>query len=65
MQEDALASVFDKYCGEIEETHRALLPADGHVLDAACGTGKYFPLVLAAGRRILGVDHAGAYLANR
>jgi trans-aconitate methyltransferase len=34
------------------------------VLDAACGTGKYFPLVLAGGRSPLGVDHAGAYLAK-
>jgi SAM-dependent methyltransferase len=34
------------------------------VLDAACGTGKYFPMVLAGGRRLLGVDHAGAYLAK-
>jgi SAM-dependent methyltransferase len=33
------------------------------VLDAACGTGKYFPMVLASGRRLLGVDHAGVYLA--
>jgi SAM-dependent methyltransferase len=33
------------------------------VLDAACGTGKYFPMVLATGRSLLGVDHAGAALA--
>jgi SAM-dependent methyltransferase len=70
-QEDALAGVFDAQWGEIEDTHRAfverflqLLPPDGRVLDAACGTGKYFPMVLASGRWLLGVDHAGAYLAN-
>jgi ubiquinone/menaquinone biosynthesis C-methylase UbiE len=40
------------------------LPPDGRVLDAACGTGKYFPMVLASDRRLLGADHAGAYLAN-
>jgi trans-aconitate methyltransferase len=34
------------------------------VLDAACGTGKYFPMVLVSGRRLLGVDNAGAYLAK-
>jgi SAM-dependent methyltransferase len=34
------------------------------VLDAARATGKYFPMVLASGRRLLGVDHAGAYLAK-
>jgi SAM-dependent methyltransferase len=70
-QEDALAEDFDALWGEIEPTHREFverflsrLPPDGRVLDAACGTGKYFPLVLASGRRLLGVDHAGAYLAN-
>jgi SAM-dependent methyltransferase len=70
-QEDALAADFDTHWGQIEPTHRAfverflqLLPPAGRVLDAACGTGKYFPMVLASGRRLLGVDHAGAYLAN-
>ena len=70
-QEDALADDFDALYGEIEPTHQALierflsrLPPDGRVLDAACGTGKYFPMVLASGRRLLGVDHAGAYLAK-
>jgi SAM-dependent methyltransferase len=70
-QEDALADDFDAQYGEIEPTHQTFLerflsglPPDGRVLDAACGTGKYFPLVLASGRRLLGVDHAGAYLAK-
>jgi SAM-dependent methyltransferase len=70
-QEDALADDFDALWGEIEPTHQAFierflsrLPPDGRVLDAACGTGKYFPMVLASGRRLLGVDHAGAYLAK-
>jgi SAM-dependent methyltransferase len=70
-QEDALADDFDALYGEIEPAHQAFierflsrLPPDGRVLDAACGTGKYFPMVLASGRRLLGVDHAGAYLAK-
>jgi SAM-dependent methyltransferase len=70
-QENALAPVFDAKWGDIEPTHRAfvdrfltMLPPGGRVLDAACGTGKYFPLVLAGGRSLLGVDHAGAYLAK-
>jgi SAM-dependent methyltransferase len=70
-QENALADDFDALWGEIEPTHQAFierflsrLPPDGRVLDAACGTGKYFPMVLASGRRLLGVDHAGAYLAK-
>jgi SAM-dependent methyltransferase len=70
-QEFALASVYDEYWGEIGDTHRAfverfcsMLPPDGRVLDAACGTGKYFAMVLESGRSLLGVDHTGAYLAN-
>ena len=69
-QEDALAGDFDAQWGEIEPAHQAFverflsrLPPGGRVLDAACGTGKYFPMVLASGRQLLGVDHAGAYLA--
>lgn len=69
-QEDALASVYDERWGEIEDTHRAfmerflsMLPPRGGVLDAACGTGKYFPVVLASGRSLLGVDHASDSLA--
>jgi SAM-dependent methyltransferase len=70
-QEDALADDFDARYGEIEPTHQAFLqrllsrlPPDGRVLDAACCTGKYFPMVLASGHRLLGVDHAGAYVAK-
>jgi len=70
-QEDALAPDYDAQWGEIEDTHRAfvgrflsMLPPEGRVLEAACGTGKYFPMVLASGRSLLGVDHSGAYLAN-
>jgi SAM-dependent methyltransferase len=69
-QEDALAEDFDAQWGEIEPIHQAfverflsMLPPGGRVLDAACGTGKYFPVVLASGRQLLGVDHAGALLA--
>jgi SAM-dependent methyltransferase len=69
-QEDALAGDYDAQWGEIEPTHHGFverflsrLPPGGRVLDAACGTGKYFPIVLAGGRLLLGVDHAGAALA--
>ncbi|HEU4355994.1 MAG TPA: methyltransferase domain-containing protein [Actinomycetota bacterium] len=68
-QESALAPVYDTHWGQIGETHRAFverfcagLPVDGDVLDAACGTGKYFGLVLESGRRVLGTDHALGYL---
>jgi SAM-dependent methyltransferase len=69
-QENDLAGDFDAEWGEIEPMHHTFLgrflsrlPPDGRVLDAACGTGKYFPMVLASARRLLGVDHAGALLA--
>ena len=70
-QEDALSAVYDERWGEIEKTHRdfverflASLPADGRVLDAACGTGKYFGMVLDSGRSVLGVDHSPGHLAR-
>ena len=60
-QEDALAGDFDAHWGEIEPMHHDLvgrflsrLPPDGRVLDAACGTGKSFPMVLASARGLLG-----------
>ena len=33
-------------------------PVGGTVLDAACGTGKYFGIVLSAGRKVVGVDQS-------
>jgi SAM-dependent methyltransferase len=70
-QENTLAGDFDAQWGEIDPTHQAFverflsrLPRDGRVLDAACGTGKYFPMVLAHGHSVLGVDHAGGLLAK-
>jgi SAM-dependent methyltransferase len=68
-QEFDLADEYDAYWGEIGDTHRAfierflsLLPFDGRVLDAACGTGKYVQMVLASGRTPLCVDHTASYL---
>jgi SAM-dependent methyltransferase len=68
-QESALASIYDDYWGEIGDTHRvfverfcSMLPPDGRVLDAACGTGKYFGMVIESRRSLLGVDHTGVYL---
>jgi SAM-dependent methyltransferase len=40
------------------------LPSDSVVLDAPCGTGKYFPLVAAAGHRVAGVDQSAGMLAQ-
>jgi SAM-dependent methyltransferase len=68
-QENALAPEYDALWGEIEDTHRvfvdrflSMLPPGGSVLDAACGTGKYFAMVLDSRHSVLGVDHSGAYL---
>lgn len=68
-QEAALAPELDERWGDIGDTHRAfverfcsMLPAGGRVLDAACGTGKYFGMVLESGRSVLGADHTQAYL---
>jgi cyclopropane fatty-acyl-phospholipid synthase-like methyltransferase len=41
-----------------------ICPRDGLVLDAPCGTGKYFPLVAAAGRRVAGIDQSAGMLAE-
>jgi cyclopropane fatty-acyl-phospholipid synthase-like methyltransferase len=34
------------------------------VLDAPCGTGRYFPLVAAAGHRVVGIDQSANMLAE-
>jgi SAM-dependent methyltransferase len=39
-------------------------PPGGTVLDAPCGTGKYFPMAAAAGLRVAGVDQAAGMLAQ-
>jgi len=70
-QEDALVEIYDAEWGEIEDDHGrfierflAELPSGGRVLDAPCGTGKYFGMVLDSGRSVLGVDQSGGYLAK-
>jgi SAM-dependent methyltransferase len=41
-----------------------LIPPGGVVLDAPCGTGKYFPLVAAAGHQVAGADQSAGMLAQ-
>ena len=38
-------------------------PPDGTVLDAPCGTGRWFPLVTDAGRSVVGIDQSAGMLA--
>ena len=42
----------------------ATCPPGGRVLDAPCGTGKYFAQVAASGRRVVGVDQSAGMLAQ-
>jgi ubiquinone/menaquinone biosynthesis C-methylase UbiE len=42
----------------------ATCPPDGIVLDAPCGTGRYFGVVTQAGRRVTGVDQSSGMLAQ-
>src|SRR5262250_1393620 len=41
-----------------------LIRPGGTVLDAACGTGKYFPILAAAGHRVAGADQSAGMLAR-
>ena len=65
------AFTYDDQYGEISPAHRrfvsdllATCPPGGTVLDAACGTGKFFAMVLAAGRRVVGTDQSTGMLAR-
>ena len=65
------AFTYDEHYGEIGPTHRRFVtdlvegcPPGGTVLDAACGTGKYFAMVLDAGRRVVGTDQSTGMLAR-
>jgi ubiquinone/menaquinone biosynthesis C-methylase UbiE len=68
---DAEASRYDEHDPPIRSTHRhfvrrllATCPPGGLVLDAPCGTGKYFGMVEAAGLRVVGVDQSAGMLAQ-
>jgi ubiquinone/menaquinone biosynthesis C-methylase UbiE len=59
----------DRWGGYVNPTHEACvrtlvasLPAGARVLDAACGTGKYWPTLLAAGLEVVGTDQSQAML---
>jgi SAM-dependent methyltransferase len=65
------AFTYDEEYGEIGPVHRRFVadlvercPPGGTVLDAACGTGKYFAMVLDAGRRVVGTDQSTGMLAR-
>jgi SAM-dependent methyltransferase len=56
---------YDEHWGRIEPTHarmvRKLLSLGGYrckILDAACGTGKYWPMILDGERSLVGIDNS-------
>jgi SAM-dependent methyltransferase len=65
------SQTYDDDDSPITPTHRrfveqvtASCPPGGAILDAPCGTGRYFDLVLAAGRTVVGIDQSAGMLAR-
>jgi SAM-dependent methyltransferase len=64
------APIYDaKWGAEIDPVHKRFVtqlanacPATGSILDAACGTGKYWPILLASGKRFTGIDQSQGML---
>jgi ubiquinone/menaquinone biosynthesis C-methylase UbiE len=57
--EEYTAEVQARFVQRLAET----CPPGGLVLDAPCGTGRYFAIVSAAGRRVVGIDQSAGMLA--
>jgi SAM-dependent methyltransferase len=62
---------YDQHWGAISAAHADFaarlargVRAGGQVLDAACGTGKYWPALFAAGLRVLGTDQSAGMLGQ-
>lgn len=67
--DDVYAASYDADDPPMSATHAAFVrqlvegcPVDGRILDAACGTGKYFPLVRGSGRGVVGTDQSAGML---
>src|SRR5262252_5581413 len=67
---DAEAATYDEheYPSDMQREWVAralrLIPPGGTVLDAPCGTGKYFPVLAAAGHPVVGADQSAGMLAH-
>jgi SAM-dependent methyltransferase len=57
--EEYTAEVQARFVRRLAET----CPPGGVVLDAPCGTGRYFAIVTATGRRVVGIDQSAGMLA--
>lgn len=57
---DPVTLVHRRFVGRLVES----CPADGTILDVPCGTGPYFAIVMAAGRRVVGGDQSAGMLAE-
>jgi SAM-dependent methyltransferase len=62
---------YDEEWGAIDPIHREMLdrfldrcPDEGLILDAACGTGKYWPILLERRFRVVGIDRSVGMLAR-
>jgi SAM-dependent methyltransferase len=65
----ANASTYDEHDPPTTPTHEAFLarviasvPVGGAILDAPCGTGRFFDAILAAGHRVVGIDRSSGML---
>jgi 2-polyprenyl-3-methyl-5-hydroxy-6-metoxy-1,4-benzoquinol methylase len=63
------AGTYDDGYDPVTPVHRrfverliATIPEEGSILDAPCGTGPYFGLILSAGRRVVGADQSAGML---
>jgi ubiquinone/menaquinone biosynthesis C-methylase UbiE len=62
---------YDEDDSPITPTHRRFVenviescPRGGRILDAPCGTGRFFEMVQAAGRTVVGIDQSAGMLAR-
>jgi SAM-dependent methyltransferase len=65
------SQTYDDDTGPITPTHQRFVekviescPPGGAILDVPCGTGRYFELVRAAGRTVVGVDQSAGMIAR-
>jgi SAM-dependent methyltransferase len=65
------APTFDEAWGTVYPTHAlsihrflGVIPSQALILDAACGTGKNWPMILAGVRMAFGIDQSQVMLSH-